>query len=41
MQSNSPIPEMIKSTRRRLFCVESQRPSKGRRASMHGGEPAL
>ena len=41
MQINSHCPEKRKSTRRRKFCVESQRPSKRKKASMHGIEAAL
>ena len=41
MKSKSLSPEKIKSTKMRQICVESQRPSKVRRASMDGGGPAL
>ena len=42
MQSKSLSAEKPKSTWRRQMCVESQRPSKRRRASMHGsGQPCV
>ena len=41
MKSKSLGPEKKKSTRMRQICVESQRPSKVRRASMDGGGAGL
>ena len=42
MQSKSLSPENWKSTCRRHICVENQRPSKRRRASMNGrGQPCV